>query len=44
MSDNEVFPVPKAWADKALMNARAYEAAVARVEPAVEDLVANAAW
>ena len=32
MSDNEVFPVPKAWADKALMNAAAYDAATARVE------------
>ena len=32
MSDGEVFPVPQAWADGALMNAAGYEAAVARVE------------
>jgi acetyl-CoA synthetase len=32
VSDNEVFPVPAAWAKKALMNAAAYDAAVARVE------------
>jgi len=32
MSDNEVFPVPEAWAKHALMNAAAYDAAVARVE------------
>ena len=32
MSDNEVFPVPEAWAKKARMNAAAYDAAVARVE------------
>ena len=32
MSDGEVFPVPKAWAEKAHMNAAGYEAAVAEVE------------
>ena len=32
MSDGEVFPVPEAWAKKALMNADAYDAAVLRVE------------
>ncbi|MDB5437442.1 MAG: acs [Phenylobacterium sp.] len=32
MSDSEVFPVPKAWAKNALMDAAGYEAAVARVE------------
>jgi acetyl-CoA synthetase len=32
VSDNEVFPVPKAWAESALMDAAGYEAAVARVE------------
>ena len=32
MSDGEVFPVPQAWADGALMNAAGYEAALARVE------------
>jgi acetyl-CoA synthetase len=32
VSDNEVFPVPEAWAKNALMNAAAYDAAVARVE------------
>ena len=32
MSDGEVFPVPEAWAKRALMDAKAYEAAVARVE------------
>ncbi len=32
MSDGEVFPVPQEWADKAHMNAAAYEAAVRRVE------------
>jgi acetyl-CoA synthetase len=32
VSDNEVFPVPEAWAKNALMNAAGYEAAVARVE------------
>ena len=28
VSDNEVFPVPEAWAKNALMNAAAYDAAV----------------
>ena len=28
MSDGEVFPVPEAWAEKAHMNAAAYEAAL----------------
>src|ERR1700733_8467178 len=32
VSDSEVFPVPPAWAKTALMNAAAYDAAVARVE------------
>ena len=32
MSDGEVFPVPEAWAKKTHMDAKAYEAAVARVE------------
>jgi len=32
MSDSEVFPVPKAWSERAIMDARAYEAAVKRVE------------
>ena len=32
MSDNEVFPVPEAWAKRALMDAAGYDAAVARVE------------
>ncbi len=32
MSEGEVFPVPEAWAQKALMNAAGYEAAVAQVE------------
>lgn len=32
MSDGEVFPVPQALADSAIMNAAAYDAAVARVE------------
>jgi acetyl-CoA synthetase len=32
VSDNEVFPVPQAWAKNALMNAAGYDAAVARVE------------
>ena len=32
MSDNEIFPVPEAWAKNALMDAAGYEAAVARVE------------
>jgi acetyl-CoA synthetase len=32
VSDNEVFPVPEAWARNALMNAGAYDAAVARVD------------
>ena len=32
LSDAEIFPVPKAWAQKAHMNAAAYEAAVQRVE------------
>ena len=32
MSDSEVFPVPQAWAKNALMDAAAYDAAVARVE------------
>jgi acetyl-CoA synthetase len=32
VSDGEVFPVPKAWAEKAHMNAAGYEAAVAEVE------------
>ena len=32
MSDDQVFPVPAAWAAKAHMNAAAYEAACARVE------------
>ena len=30
MSDGEVFPVPQEWAEKALMNADAYDAAVRR--------------
>jgi acetyl-CoA synthetase len=32
VSDNEVFPVPEAWAKRALMDAAGYDAAVARVE------------
>jgi acetyl-CoA synthetase len=32
VSDSEVFPVPEAWAKKALMNAAGYEAALARIE------------
>ncbi len=32
MSDNEVFPVPEAWAKRALMDAAGYDAAVSRVE------------
>jgi acetyl-CoA synthetase len=32
VSDNEVFPVPGAWAKNALMNTAGYDAAVARVE------------
>ncbi|HEY9219284.1 MAG TPA: acetate--CoA ligase [Phenylobacterium sp.] len=32
MSEGEVFPVPKAWAERSLMNAEAYEAAWRRVE------------
>lgn len=32
MSDGEIFPVPKAWARKAHMDAAAYDAAVAQVE------------
>jgi acetyl-CoA synthetase len=32
VSDSEIFPVPEAWAKKALMNAAGYEAAVAEVE------------
>ena len=32
MSQPEVFPVPEAWAEKALMNAAGYEAALQRVE------------
>ena len=32
MSEGEVFPVPEAWAKKALMTAEGYAAAVARVE------------
>ena len=32
MSEGQVFPVPQAWADRAIMDARAYDAAVARVE------------
>jgi acetyl-CoA synthetase len=32
VSEGEVFPVPEAWAQKALMNAAGYEAAVAQVE------------
>ena len=27
MSDNEVFPVPKEWAERAIMDGKAYEAA-----------------
>lgn len=30
VSDGEVFPVPQEWAEKALMNADAYDAAVRR--------------
>ena len=30
--DGEVFPVPEAWAKRAHMDAKAYDAAVARVE------------
>jgi acetyl-CoA synthetase len=32
VSDGEVFPVPEAWAENALMNADAYDAAVRRVD------------
>jgi acetyl-CoA synthetase len=32
VSDGQVFPVPQAWADRAHMDAKAYDAAVARVE------------
>ena len=32
MSEGEVFPVPKAWAERAHMDAAGYEAAVAQVE------------
>ena len=32
MSDGEVFPVPQEWAEKAHMNAAAYDAAVRRVD------------
>ena len=32
MSDDEVFPVPEAWAEKAHMNAAGYDAAVRRVD------------
>ena len=32
MSDGEIFPVPEAWAKTTHMDAKAYEAAVARVE------------
>ncbi len=32
MSEGQVFPVPKAWAERAHMDAEAYEAALARVE------------
>ncbi len=32
MSQTEVFPVPSAWAEKALMNAAGYDAALSRVE------------
>ncbi len=32
MSDGQVFPVPQAWADRAHMDAKAYDAACARVE------------
>jgi acetyl-CoA synthetase len=32
VSDGEVFPVPEAWAKRAIMNAEAYDAAVKRVE------------
>ena len=32
MSEVEVFPVPQAWAERAHMDAKAYEAARARVE------------
>ncbi|HRD28988.1 MAG TPA: acetate--CoA ligase [Caulobacter sp.] len=32
MSDGQVFPVPQAWAERARMDAKAYEAACARVE------------
>ena len=32
MSEGEAFPVPEAWADKALMTAEGYAAALAQVE------------
>ncbi len=32
VSDGQVFPVPQAWADRAHMDAKAYDAAVARAE------------
>ena len=32
MSEGEVFPVPEAWASRALMTAEGYAAALARVE------------
>ena len=32
MSEGEVFPVPKAWAERTHMDAAGYEAAVAQVE------------
>jgi acetyl-CoA synthetase len=48
MSDVEVFPVPAEWAQRARMDAKAYEAAVARVESDPErywtDVAARLDW
>src|SRR4051812_16998888 len=43
VSDNEVFPVPREWAARAIMNAQAYDAAVARVEADPEGYWADVA-
>ena len=48
MSDGQVFPVPKAWAARAHMDAAGYDAAVARVESDPEgywrDVAARLDW
>jgi acetyl-CoA synthetase len=48
MSEEQVFPVPPAWAERAHMDAAAYEAALARVDADPEgywrDLAGRLAW